>query len=299
MGYAHRMAELKLIVGPWRGEVGTEVTYWMPYVAKAAQFIPDFWSRAVVVSRGGMGRLYHPGVQTVDLYALRGVKEVASENYLAKEELGVNKPLRWTQWEKDVCEEIGPYQGYEVMHPSGMVAVLKPFWDGLAGWKTAAAHCDVSLIPKPPKPCWLPEKYTAVKWYHREGVKDEGVTQAWESIVSRVLYEDGHLVWVGDGGSGYDRHVDGSTWMIRAMPPGPPEDNLYRQAQVIAHAERFVGTYGGTAQLALRFGVPTVALYPGREPRHRAWNQWMADETGVSFVSGSLSDLPLMRSILA
>ena len=63
----------RILVGPWRGEVGTEVSYWMPWVARAAQQIPDFWSRAVVVSRGGMGRLYHPGVETVDLYQMRSV----------------------------------------------------------------------------------------------------------------------------------------------------------------------------------------------------------------------------------
>ena len=287
------MAE-KLIIGPWRGEVGTEVTYWMPFVAKAASMIPDFWSRAVVVSRGGMGRLYHPGVETVDLYALRGVKEVTSENYIAKEELGINKPVRWTQWERDVCEEIGPYQGYEAMHPQGMVAVLQPYWEGLAGWQAAAAHCDVTPIPKPPKPDWLPERYTAVKWYHREGVRVAGVARVWTEL---VLALDGDVVWVGDG-DGYDRHVDGHHAGCLWMPRGPVEDNLYRQAQVIAHADRFVGTYGGTAQLAVRLGVPTVAFYPGKEPRHRDWIQWMANETGVPFVSGALSDLSLIRSVL-
>jgi hypothetical protein len=269
----------------------------MPWVRGVARDIPDFWERAVVVSRGGMGRLYHPDVETVDLYSLRSVDEVAAENRTAKDELGVNKPVRQTEWELDVSREVSrQYAVGSWHHPRGMCAVLMPYWEGKAGLLSAAAHLDISLIEKPPKPDWLPERYTAVKWYHREGKYDRDVIREWLQIVDG-LEDRGTVMWVGDG-SGYDRHIDGTNRFCLSMPPGPAEDNLYRQAQVIAHAEKFVGTYGGTAQLALRLGVPTVCFYPGREPRHRAWNQWVAHQTGVPFVSGSLCELPLMRSVL-
>lgn len=247
----------------------------------------------MVVSRGGLGALYHPGVQTVDLYALRGVESVVAENRRARAEFGVNKPLALTAWERDVWTELGHTA---IVHPSQMVTACRAFWEAREGLRSVAARTDVTPLMKPPKPDWLPEHYTAVKWYHREGVEHAGVTAAWQRIV-RDLAARGPVVWV-SGGGGFDQHVEGCRGELQAMPEGPVDDNLLRQAAVLAHADRFVGTYGGLAHLALRLGVPTVALYPAKEPRHRAFNQWIARETDVPFVSGSLADMDVMRAVV-
>ena len=244
-----------------------------------------------MVSRGGLGKLYHPGAQSIDLYSLRSVESVAAENTRAREEFRLRKPLKVTPWEQSVADELG----LPMVHPRPMVEAFRWFWVGACGVHGMTDQTDLTPLVKPPKPEWLPDRYTAVRWYHREGKRDVDAEMFWRLLMTELCDRE-TVVWVGSPFK-HDDHEDGVRCGL-SMPPGPPEDNLYRQAAVLAHADRFVGTYGGTAHLALRLGVPTAAFYAGKHPQHRHWNQWIARKTGVPFVSGSIKDVELMRDVL-
>jgi hypothetical protein len=62
-----------------------------------------------------------------------------------------------------------------------------------------------------------------------------------------------------------------------------------------------VGTYGGLAQLALRYGKPTLSVYTdwsGTALAHRQLSDALALQIGVPFLCLRLGDMPLMQSIL-
>ena len=60
-----------IIVGPWTGEVGFELLYWVPFVRWLVSKFRLEPSRLVIVSRGGVSRWYGPlARQYVDIFSL-------------------------------------------------------------------------------------------------------------------------------------------------------------------------------------------------------------------------------------
>ena len=68
-------------MGPWRGEVGFESLYWLPFLdwfREAYQIDPD---RLIPISRGGASALYRTPMG-LELYALRDPQDVRVANRL-------------------------------------------------------------------------------------------------------------------------------------------------------------------------------------------------------------------------
>src|SRR5205085_383465 len=87
-----RKSQAPIIVGPWLGEVGYELLYWIPFLnwALAASRLGS--RRLIVLSRGGAMPWYrHLGAEYVDVFDLYGVEEYRQKNERRWQELGHQK----------------------------------------------------------------------------------------------------------------------------------------------------------------------------------------------------------------
>ena len=302
-----------ILLGPFRSELGFEVSYFQPMMAWLAKNIKGFSERAIIVTRGGMAPFY-AGVasRAVDLYTLRSVTDVRRENRYDAKMHGLQKQVRPTTWDERVLEDaartLGLHPGYHVVHPAWMYWGFAPYWEEAQGLRYLQKFTDYTPVAAPapfPGSEHLPKYYVAVKFYARATFPypDAKVEEAVARIVA-TLAAQVPVVLLGSAGD-YDDHRDlpiqGANVII--IEAGvPPHENLLLQMSVLSRARAFVGTYGGMAQLAVRLKVPSVSLWKafgGTAHAHLSLQSWIAKATNVPFVAGSLTDTSLLQSVLS
>lgn len=308
------VAELKadtkpILVGPFRSELGFEVSYWMPFLTWLAKQVPGFDQRASVVTRGGLAPLYGKVAhQGIDLYALRSVTDVRRENLSDHMESSLQKQLRITGWDEDVLDDaadalkLGPL--YHTVHPVWMYWGLEPYWSEQVGLRYLLDYADFTPIAKPTIQCELPPRYVAVKFYSRKTFPypHPDVSDFVARTVTTIAKQT-PVVLLSSSGE-HDDHSDivcaGPN--ISTLPPDlSPEQNLYVQASVLAHATAFIGTYGGMAQLALRMGVPSVSFWHewhATAHAHLSLSSWLSKMSGTPFLAGSINDSVLWGQVV-
>lgn len=302
-----------ILLGPWRSELGFEVSYWLPFLARLAKAVPGFADRASIVTRGGLAPLYRDVAhQGYDLYALRSVTEVRRENLHDQQVLNQGrsiKQLQQTPWDdgvlEDAAESLGVRADYHVVHPSLLYWALAPYWEMSAGLKYLTSLADYrTLSMKDFAPVAdLPPKYVAVKFYGRSTFpnQDPAVSQ-WVAQTVKTLTAQCPIV-VLSSASDYDDHVNLGLAgpHVHQLPNVPPEENLLLQAVVLSRAAAFVGTYGGVAQLALTLGVPSCSVwraFKDTSPAHLFLSQWMSQQTRVPFLTSSLDETAFWQQVL-
>jgi hypothetical protein len=294
----------QIMIGPWRSELGFEVLYWLPFLKWLAGQVKDFDRRACVVTRGGLSPLYASvASKGHDLYALRSATEVRRENLSDYKQTAMQKQLGMTDWDQAVLEDaqkalsLSPV--YDVVHPAWMYWAITPFWEEHVGMRYLGNCTAFEPLAKPSRPDGLPEKYVAVKFYGRATFPypEPDVSQFVSRIVGTIAAQ---IPVVVVPGGDYDDHVDVamSGPNIINLPSPSAETNLYQQAAVMAHATAVVGTYGGTMQMALRLGVPSISFwreFGGTARNHLALSQWLSNQTKVPFLTCSMADSGLWQ----
>lgn len=299
-----------IVLGPFSSELGFEVMYWIPFLTKLKSLVQDFDKRAVVITRGGAGCLYtQVASQGIDLYAIRTVTDVRRASLKQYRKTKLQKQVQQTPWEdqaiKDAARAHGLMLPYHVIHPMWMYWACEPYWSEIAGLSYLLALCDYAPLqaPKALPTMGLPEKYVAGKWYGRATFPypDPDVAQFVKTTTATVAAQVPVVCL--DTADAFDDHAD---IYVQGKNIGhigkqaAPFENLAIQAAVIAGATGFVGTYGGTAQLALRLGRPSVSFYKdwgGTSHGHLALNSWISKQTGVPFLVGSLVDTHLWGQV--
>lgn len=305
-----------ILLGPWRSEIGFEALYWMAFLKRLASQVPHFAERAIVVTRGGMGSLYK-GLANggVDLYALRSVQELRRRNLADHLRTKLQKQYAPMPYDdelvRDAATAAGVQYGYHLVHPAWMYWSCAPFWDEVSGIKHLSHLCDYAPIPKPPlmKDSPLPPSYVAVKFYNRATfpyMDPRAQSHLAEFIAQTVgvIAKQTPVVWLKSSPE-FDDHVDipivGQNVMALDTAP-TPEQNLFQQATVLAHATAFVGVYGGVAQLALRMGVPSASFYHtwgATAHAHLSLSSQISKMTNTEFLVGNIDDTHLWRQILS
>jgi hypothetical protein len=290
-----------ILVGPWRSELGFEVSYWTPFLKFLAAHVKEFARRASVVTRGGLAPLYSQTcASSADLYSIRDVKVVRRENLYDQRIRQAGKTIKQVQitdWDEAVLEDAASALGirlFHSLHPAWMYWALSPYWDEQASLSYLLSMTDYTPLSKIPVQGGLPPQYVAVKFYGRATFPyphPDIATYVQETVakLAQVL----PVVSIGTGNE-HDDHVDipvvGKN--IYTLPPDlPAEENLKAQAAVISQATAFVGTYGGVAQLALRLGVPSYSVYAqwgGTSHAHYALSSWLSKQMRVPFVATGL-----------
>ena len=110
-----------------------------------------------------------------------------------------------------------------------------------------------------------------------------------------------------DSGRHLDDHADihygdlPNVFRLSQLTPMTDLDNLAIQSAVIARAQGYVGTYGGMAQGAMRWGVPTVSFYDqfgATSPAHLHLTQALSLKTGVPFLCLKPGDIEAVLPLI-
>ena len=255
-----------IAVGPWLGEVGFELLYWVPFVRWVAQrhrIDPD---RLVVVSRGGAATWYAPFARhSFEMLSLMGPDEFRARNDQRNRDVGEQKQAAMAPLDSEILEAVRSAHGRDLatLHPSLMFQLFNPYWWGHQPLGWLRRRVAFAALPPPQIDIDLPDGYTAVKFYFNDCFRNSGATRAFVERTIRELQKEGPVISLSTGIS-VDNHAPCEP-DVAAMPGIHhllvPENNLLVQSAIVARARRFVGTYGGFAYLAPFYGVPTESYY--------------------------------------
>ena len=257
-------SNLPIIVGPWGGEVGFELLYWIPFLQALRQAYPIDPERLIVISRGGVRPWYgHVGgeyVETFDLTTPEAFREATE---------AVKKQRNPRGFEKAIVKATMRARGLRrvhLIHPSLMYELFWSYWADRA----TLSHIDefASFRRLPPAaaslPPGLPGDYVAVRFYFSDCFPDTPSNREFIARTLDALTARTHVVLLNTPFA-VDDHSDfvasRSDRVHTIAEHMSPPTNLATQTAVIANARAFVGTYGGYAYLAPFYGVNSIAFY--------------------------------------
>ena len=269
--------KLPILVGPWRSEVGFEVLYWLPWLQRFYRQYKIDQSRIIAVSRGGAAQWYG-AAKAVELYDYLPPDRIRKAMLADAGNTGSIKQFAPSLWETKliplIAEDLG-LRRYHVLHPSWMYRGLNDLWAGKVSMEAALKDMafDPFPVPHAPLDLPLPERFVAVRFYHRHTFPMDEPNRLWvANLVDRIAKK--LPVVVLDPPFHADDHQDfplSGPNIISLAPYVTLQNNLAVQSAVIAKAQAFVGTYGGTMQLAARLKKPSVGFYKqfsGTAPQH-------------------------------
>jgi hypothetical protein len=269
-----------IIVGPWLGEVGYEVLYWVPFLRWFQDHHGISRDRLIAVSRGGMEAAYAPcAAGYVDLFDLMSPQTLAEGNAKRRveHEGGGQKQSSGSRFDDDLLAAVRARVGVAqsgVCHPSLMFELFRQVWHGNLPfdrlWRRtrfqAVPRMTVALGERPDSltPLRLPDDFIAVKVYEGPALRfSEATREAVHHVVASAAREAPVVLLETEIGVDEHRDLDLATipGVMSLRDAMRPRTNLGLQMDVIAQARFFLGTCGGLAWLAPFLGVPTVALY--------------------------------------
>ena len=260
-----------IVVGPWLGEVGYEVLYWIPFLnwlKDRYRVTPD---QLIVATRGGAGAWYGDLTQNcVEIFDHLAPTDFARLNDVRRKQVegGGQKHTAYSALDREILGRIGRDREVHpdhVLHPSLMFRLFKQFWLGNRSLEFVLHRTRFLPVRlHRPAPVDLPREFVAIKFYSSRALPDTPDVQRALAELVRPLARRMPIV-VLDTGLGLDDHTDytikGLTGATSLRGVMTPRDNLAVQADVIQRASLFVGTCGSVAWLAPMLGVPTVAVY--------------------------------------
>jgi len=288
-----------IVVGPFRSETGFELLYWIPFLNHFRHHHKIDRNRIIAIGRGGSAAWYD-AAGTGDLYEHMGLDTARTLSIHASIQTGSIKQHQDEGWERHVCALAATSIGltkYHVLSPRWMYDRLEPFWMGrrpLSWLDDKILHHVRMPAPKldPEIAKQLPESFIAMRWYARPTwpLKEDLILwtrKLTEAVASRIP-----VVMIGSGlhtDDHSDMYLGGipNVLYLKDFAPQTPLNNLAIQSAVIAKAQGYVGTYGGMAQGAMRWGIPTLALYHQfghTSAAHLQLSQDISLKTGVPFV---------------
>jgi len=267
-----------VLAGPWFGEVGFELLYWVPFLRWVVEDMGLNPARVTILSRGGPESWYRGiGTRYLDLFDQIEPREFRRRNERRRRELGQQKQIRPTSFDKEVVgwfrREFGESE-FDVLHPSLMYRLMQPYW-----WRhvpDAWVHRHMRFAPlKSSLPIagnaecglLLPSSYVAVKFYFNDCFRSTPENRAFVASTIRALADTGPVVSLSKGVR-VDDHGDGTSVVSSSSHvlevPLTARNNLAVQTAVVSGARAFVGTYGGFSYLAPFAGVSATAVWSER-----------------------------------
>jgi hypothetical protein len=257
----------RLLVGPFLGEVGFELLYWIPVLRRMLAEQGVDRERVTVLTRGGAGAWYGDvAAASLDVLELVPAEGYLDELVSRRRREGNTKqffPDRLDrELERRALERVGDAA---VVHPLLMYSRMRFVLEGLQPPEAATRIGDYRPLTAEgrPLPPGCPSDYVAVKLYFSDPFPDDGASRELAAgelarlaedsdvvVLTSGVQLDEHREWIPDG----VRIHDSSAWVR-------PEDNLAVQTSLVERARALVSTYGGFSYLGPMLGVPTRALY--------------------------------------
>jgi hypothetical protein len=256
-----------ILVGPWLGEVGFELLYWVPFLRWFVESYNVSPERVVAVSRGGGAAAWYAplAARAYDALSFVDPAEFKRRNLERTGTLGEQKQVASTALDAEIVEFVRQAEGQDVavLHPSVMYRLYAPYWWGHQPLAWLKQYARFATLRPPVLPVELPPSYTAVKFYFNDCFTDTPANRAFVERTVRTLAERGPVISLSTGVA-VDDH-DPCEPDVAAMQGIrhllTPDSNLRVQSSIVAGAQRFVGTYGGFAYLAPLCGVRATSYY--------------------------------------
>jgi len=307
--FARRIEELlrhrrPVIVGPWTGEVGFELIYWVPFVRWVVRTYGIPLDRLLVVSRGGTRSWYGElAARYVDAFEYYSPDEFRAATADAK------KQRRVGGFDAELVTRVVSAHSLgrpELLHPGMMYRLFMPFWKDLASMARVEKYAAYERLAAADDPVLqeLPAGYVAARFYFSECFPDTPANRAFVASTVDGISRQTPVVLLNTPFA-VDDHRDaestgGRVFTISAHMS--PERNLAVQTAVIARARAFVGTYGGYSYLAPFCGVNSLAFYSERsfKTHHLQVAQHIFTKLGgPSVVPLDVAALPVVRLALS
>lgn len=258
-----------IVAGPWLGEVGFELLYWVPFLRWFADRFNVSPGRLIVVSRGGTSSWYRPfASQYFDAFDQVTPDTFRGQHDARVRDLGEQKQTRLTEFDRELIDAAtrrANVSEWSLLHPSRMYDVLNPYWWGhlSSGW--VHQHTRYARLSEPDRMADIdmPERYVAAKFYFNDCFPANAQNRAFVRDALRTLAGRGPVVALSTG-LNIDDHggVRLDEYGVRHLPEGiDPARNLHVQSTLVSHAQAFVGTYGGFSYMAPFYGVRSLAFY--------------------------------------
>jgi hypothetical protein len=255
-----------VLLGPFVGEIGYELEYWIPFLRRELRRHGIERGRATVLARGGAALWY----RDFAAHAVDALELLSPEQYLPRLEerrsrAGDLKQLRWEPFDRELVELARERTGaVTVVHPGYMFTRLRGLWFRGESIESLWPWVEYRLLDVAGEPiAGLPADYVAVKAYFNEVLPASEENRAFfRSVVERLaervdvvllstgLLVDDHEEWV---------HVHERVHPIEHLLR--PQDNLAVQTRIIAASRGLVATYGGFSYLGPFLGVPALTFY--------------------------------------
>lgn len=297
-----------ILLGPWREEIGSETLYWLPFLAQWCATYKIKRERLIAISRSGAAQWYGAAkaIELSDYWPAEAMRLETMRGTLTQ---GTVKPQTISPLERALYTTISARLGlrrYHVLHPSEMYRQLKDWNADAMSLKDVMQHLRFTAIPTPHVPLnlELPERFMCVRFYQRhtwpltEEVKDYCAALVGNLakhipvvVIGSSLHHDDHL----------DLNFTGPN-ITSLMDAFPVRDNLALQSAILAKSQGFVGTYGGTMQLAVRLGKPSAGFYlkfTGTSYGHKSLTEYLAMQQGLPIWIGTPQQADLVRSVVS
>ncbi len=297
-----------IVAGPWLGEVGFELLYWVPFLAWCAERFDIPPERWIVISRGGTSSWYRSfASRYADVFEQVSPDTFREQHDERVRRLGEQKQTVVSTFDEQlIAGAAAKYRiaSWSVLHPSRMYDLLNPYWWGHLDTRWVLRHTRYARLPSPYRvdvpP--MPASYVATKFYFNECFPPTEENRAFASRVQRLLAKEGPVIALSTGLAIDDHHVHAASDAgVQYLPEGiDPARNLLVQDALVAGARAFVGTYGGFSYLAPFHHVPSYAFYSnpaGFSPRHLSLAHEAIASIGASgalHVSDAASSAPLL-----
>lgn len=307
-----READGRIVVGPWLGEVGFEVLYWIPFLHWLFERHVVDPERVTVVSRGGVEPWYHGlcgrYVEIFDSLTPEEFRRTTLE--LWAQTGGLQKQVQVRPWDEQVLDATvgAEWRDGALLHPQLMYRLFRNVWQAALPMRDFLDRAVHRPWTEPELDgIELPPEFAAVRFYFRDSFPDTPANRALVARVIERLAERTPVVLLNTGVV-VDEHEDAEPAddprVLRPLVGVEPSRNLAVQSAVVARARVFAGTYGGLAHLAPFYGVPTIGLASNPEeinPVHLALARRTADvyETSLAVVDGAGFDLLAGRAAAA
>jgi hypothetical protein len=254
-----------LLLGPFLGEIGYELEYWIPFMRRRMHRhgIPP--EQATVMTRGGAALWYRDfAAGELDILGLMSPDRYLPSLEDRRRRAGDLKQLRVDRFDRELValarERLGPVA---VIHPGLMFTRLRGLWFKGVSLDALWPQLEYRQMDVEPVPSLVPTRdYVAVKLYFNECVTPSVANRAFFLRVIERLAERGDVVLLSTG-LAVDDHEEWTTRheRVHAVEGGlRPEDNLAVQTRIIAGARGFVATYGGFSYLGPLLGIPTLTF---------------------------------------
>jgi len=281
-----------VLVGPFTGEVGFELLYWIPVVRWLVRELPALAGRLVIVSRGGVRHWWETAVPIEDYVDILSMFEPG--DYVDRK--GPDKQRRGpSQFDQQIVDQVRARLGLEkvdVLHPSVLFNFYYrvrrhsqfAFVEAVQRTENGGAEGLAAIYERIPPPeangalrDLLPEKYVAVRFYSRDSFPDTPENHAFARAMVEQLSRSLPVVLL-DNSLQLDEHGDlaaGSEDVVTIDHLMKADNNLAVQTAALAGADAYVGTYGGLSYLAPFLGTPSVGFSTLPDLAH-AWHLALA-----------------------